>query len=90
MLWQAESGFWFRMAEGYLRPGTPKGFLDYNVHDPPTAEILRLARAKHVSRVLSLEIYGHPGPDQLRPLGALQLLGGVLVAPACGHPPITR
>jgi hypothetical protein len=28
MLWQAESDFWFRMAEGYLTPKPPEPFID--------------------------------------------------------------
>jgi hypothetical protein len=97
MLWQAESGFRFRMAEGYLRPDTPNSFDFPAVRkavaggpDPTIAEILQLARAKRVARVVSLRYYDHPSYDELRALGPVQSLGDVLIGPACGHPPLTR
>jgi hypothetical protein len=96
MLWQAESGFWFRMAEGYLKPKPPDYFLRDPVvqeltytYDTPTAvEILAFAREKHVSRVLSVSIYVQPSGAELHRFGPVQELGGVLVSPACGNPPI--
>jgi hypothetical protein len=96
MLWQAESGFWFRMAEGYLRPKPPAAFLEhptvqkltYTADDPTPEEILSLARDKKVSRVLSVERYQHPSNDEMKRFGALQVVGGVAVAPACGNPPL--
>lgn len=98
MLWQAENDFYFRMAEGYLRPDTPESFahvpavdkiLNGN-EDPTVGEILALARAKHVDRILSVEVYAHPSAKELENAKLLvQLYGGVNVAPACGHPPLT-
>jgi hypothetical protein len=96
MLWQAESGFWFRMAEGYLQPKPPPSFLSNpvvqeltNTLDNPTPDqILSLARAKHVSRVLSVAIYVHPNGAEMHRFGPIQSLGGLLVSPACGHPPL--
>jgi hypothetical protein len=97
MLWQAESGFWFRMAGGYLRPDTPEGFdypvvrdLNLGVRDPTLDEILELARDKQVGRILSLEYYQHPSMPELEPIGPVQLLGHVMVAPACGYPGIAE
>src|SRR6185312_12446282 len=95
MLWQAESGFRFRMAEGYLRPDTPKSF-DYPAVrklvkadvDPTLDEILKLAHDKGVGRILSVETYQHPSAKELEARFPTQVLGGVIVAPACGHPPI--
>ena len=96
MLWQAESGFWFRMAEGYLQPKPPPSFLSnsvvqeltYTLDNPTPAQILSLAHAKHVSRVLSVNVYVHPDGKEMHHFGPVQLLGGVLVSPACGNPPI--
>jgi hypothetical protein len=97
MLWQAESGFWFRMAEGYLQPKPPPYYLTnpvvqeltYTLDNPTPAQILSLARAKHVSRVLSIGIYVHPNGNEMHHFGPVQDLGGVLVSPACGNPPLT-
>jgi hypothetical protein len=97
MLWQAESGFRFRMAGGYLRPDVPATF-DFQAirdvvsgaTDPSLDEILQVARAKGVARILSLQTYQHPSWDELQPLAPVQLLGGVMVAPACGYPGIAE
>jgi hypothetical protein len=92
MLWQAESGFRFRMAGGYLRPDVPPTF-DFPAirkvvkgdADPSMDEILELARAKDVANVLSLQYYQHPSWDELQVVPPVQLIGGVMVAPACGY-----
>jgi hypothetical protein len=94
MLWQAESGFWFRMAEGYLLPKPPPSFLadptvlelTYTTENPKPPQILAFARNKQVDRILSVLIYPHPSSNQMHRFGAVQLLGGVLVSPACGYP----
>ena len=60
MLWQAESGFAFRMAGGYIRPEIPPPFAQFRaVHafasnDPTaTADDLRaFASEKHVTAVV--------------------------------------
>jgi hypothetical protein len=98
MLWQAESGFWFRMAEGYLTPKPPEPFIDdplvqkltYTYELAGPAQILGFARRKHVGRVLSTEIDQHPSGLVMHRFGPLQVLGGIMVAPACGHEPLTR
>jgi hypothetical protein len=97
MLWQAESGFWFRMAEGYLTPKPPAPFIDdklvqkltytYDVAGP--AQILGFSRRKHVGRVLSTVQDQHPSGTVMHRFGPLQVLGGMMVAPACGYPPLT-
>ena len=94
MLWQAESGFRFRMAGGYLRPDAPESF-DFPAirkgirgEDPTLDEILRVARAKGVARILSVDTGGHPSAQELEARFPVQVLGGVIVAPACGRPPI--
>ena len=97
MLWQAESGFWFRMAEGYLTPKPPPPFIDdklvqkltftYELAGP--AQILGFSRRKHVGRVLSTEVDQHPSGLVMHRFGPLQVVGGMMVAPACGYPPLT-
>jgi hypothetical protein len=97
MLWQAESGFWFRMAEGYLTPKPPPPFVDdklvqkltYTYELAGPAQILGFAHRKHVGRVLSTEIDQHPSGLVMHRFGELQVLGGMMVAPACGYAPLT-
>ncbi len=94
MLWQAENNFYFRMAEGYLRPDTPESFAHYpavykgNRGEIPTiGDIMQLARAKHVDRILSVNGNPYPSGDDLGKAHlTIQLYGGVLIAPGCGHP----
>jgi hypothetical protein len=97
MLWQAESGFWFRMAEGYLTPKPPPPFIDdrlvqkltYTYELAGPAQILGFAHRKRVGRVLSTVIDQHPSGTVMHRFGPLQVLGGIMVAPACGYPPLT-
>jgi hypothetical protein len=97
MLWQAESGFWFRMAGGYLRPRPPPSNLrdptirsiTFTGADPSPAEILAMARHQRIARIVSVEIYAHPNGTEMHRFGPLHLVGGVLVAPGCGFPPLT-
>ena len=97
MLWQAESDFWFRMAEGYLTPKPPPPFIDdklvqkltYTYELAGPAQIIGFARRKHVGRVLSTVIDQHPSGLVMHRFGQLQVLGGMMVAPACGYPPLT-
>ena len=94
MLWQAESGFWFRMAEGYLTPKPPPPFIDDRLEQKLTytyelagpAQILGFAQRKHVGRVLSTVIDQHPSGLVMHRFGPLQVLGGMMIAPACGYP----
>jgi hypothetical protein len=96
MLWQAESGFWFRMAGGYLLPKPPEPFIDdplvqkltYTYENGTPAEILAFAKRQDVARVLAVEQYQHPSGNAMHRFGPLQVLGGVMVAPACGYPPL--
>jgi hypothetical protein len=97
MLWQAESGFWFRMAEGYLTPKPPPPFIDdklvqkltYTYELAGPAQILGFANRKQVGRVLSTVLDQHPSGLVMHRFGELQVLGGMMVAPACGYPPLT-
>jgi hypothetical protein len=97
MLWQAESGFWFRMAGGYLLPKPPKPFIDdplvqdltYTYDNPGPGKILAFAKRKDVARIVSVTIDQHPNGTAMHRFGPLQVLDGVMVAPACGYPPLT-
>jgi hypothetical protein len=96
-LWQAETDFWFDQAGGYLRPEPPPANrtdptvfkMTYTTQDPNVEDAIGLVRRKGVQRVLSVQIYGKPYGAELNRLGAVQVLGGVFVAPACEHPPLT-
>jgi hypothetical protein len=58
MLWQAESGFWFRIAGGYLSPVVPPSFTRFRVAHAALAasstprQILMLARAKGAHTII--------------------------------------
>src|SRR5262249_35859026 len=94
-LWQAESGFYFRIPEGYLAPAPPDKNLRSDplirkltdsIAPPPTQEIVAFAKNKKVDRIVSVDIYVHPNGHQMRRFGEVQDIGGVLVSPACGYP----
>ncbi|HWB21514.1 MAG TPA: hypothetical protein VG652_01350 [Gaiellaceae bacterium] len=97
MLWQAETGFRFRMAEGYLRYTPPASYLAdptaykltylfANPADrPDPAELLAFAKRMHVDRILSVVSHTYPDGPQMHSFGVLQSTGGMLIAPACGH-----
>jgi hypothetical protein len=103
MLWQAEAEFRFRLAEDGLQPaarsGTPQnGFAadpvvrDLNlVYDgrPTMDSLLAFAARHHVDRFLSMP-GGYPSRAQMRRFGPTQLIGGMLVSPACGQPSLAR
>jgi hypothetical protein len=94
-LWQAESGFYFRIPEGYLAPTPPPKNLDSDPlirlvtvtnGNPTPAEIVAFAKNKQVDRIVSVDIYVHPNGEEMRRFGEVQDTGGVLVSPACGYP----
>ena len=102
MVWQAESGFWFKMAEGNLgRDLYPPKFVftDPVVEKlqfqwaqgvrPTPAQLAGYVRRHHVDRVLSVEADGYPTGVQMHRYGPLQGYGGVLIAPACGYDSLT-
>jgi hypothetical protein len=98
-LWQAESGFYFRIPEGYLAPAPPaKNYrsdplirlLTDTIDDPTPAEIVAFAKNKKVDRIVSVDIYTHPNGHQMHRFGTVQDTGGVLVAPACGYPSMQK
>ena len=97
MLWQAESGFWFKMAEGDAGRDTyPANFvftpvvseLQFEFQDnvrPTMPQLLSFARSDHVDRIVSVEVHTYPDGTEMHSFGPVQLIGGVLVAPACGY-----
>ena len=62
--------------------------LTYTYELAGPAQILGFARRKHVGRVLSTVIDQHPSGLVMHRFGPLQVLGGMMVAPACGYPPL--
>jgi hypothetical protein len=103
LLWQAQTGFAFNLAQGGLQPfqkyGTPLNPFD---RDPlmwdlafvswahPTMDrMLAFAGAHSVARVVSVAGSGFPSRAQMRSYGPTQAAGGAILAPACGHAPLT-
>jgi hypothetical protein len=99
MLYQAESGFWFSLAEGNLGRDTypPKFvFADDTVNAlqfywygpgplPTMAALKTYAKRRHVDRVVTLQTSPYPDSTQMNAFGPLQIIGGVYVSPACGY-----
>ena len=98
LLWQAESGFWFKMAEGTLSHNDmPLNFasdptinaLIYQFADPATrpsmSDLLALAKRRNVDRIVTATFDAWPSGTQMHAFGPLQVLGDVYVAPACGY-----
>jgi len=97
MLWQAESGFAFNLAGGYLRYDPPATYANdptaYKLNvlsnqpylRPGPAELLAFAHRHHVDRILSVPSAAYPDTTQMHAFGAVQVLDGMAVAPACGH-----
>ncbi len=103
MLWQAESGFWFNLAEGDLGRDTypPKFvFADETVQalqffyegpDPrPTMDQLKAyAKLRDVGRIISVASGGYPSGSDMQAFGLVQTIGDVYVSPACGDDALT-
>jgi hypothetical protein len=95
MLWQAESGYRFRMPEGDMgRHNYPPRFVFapitsvlqfQNADRPNMAGLLSFARAHRVDRFVALEGYAYPDGTMMHSFGPVQLTDGVLVSPACGY-----
>jgi hypothetical protein len=104
MLWQAETGFWFRLASDGLQPfpkyGKPLSSFDadrivwelqfVDFARPTIDRLLAFAATHRVDRVLSLPKDGYPNRAQMHSFGPTQLTGGLFVAPACGQPSLTK
>jgi hypothetical protein len=104
LVWQARTGFRFRLASGGIQPPAKWGKVlnrfddDQFIWDlayltgygqPTTGRLLAFAGTHGVDRVLSIAPYSYPRRSQLRALGSLQQVGGAIVSPACGEPPLT-
>src|SRR5207244_3997109 len=63
-------------------------FIDYG--RPTMDRLLAFAAIHHVDRVLSVPTHGYPNRAQMRRFGPTQLVGGMLVAPACGQPSLAK
>ena len=86
LLWQAESGFWFRVAGDGLQPvpanGKPLTSFDadpivaeLNFSDtgrPTMSRLLAFAATHHVDRVVSVAGGGYPSRAQMRRFGPTQ------------------
>jgi hypothetical protein len=99
LLWQAEADFWYGVASGGLAPvpetGKPLTSFDEelftreagsNYARPTMDRLLGFAAYHHAVRILATPSNGYPSPAQLRSFGSEQLVGGMLVAPACDRP----
>ena len=97
-LWQAETDFYFRIAEGYLSPTPPPAtmrdptvsFLVNTNFDPTVAQLAELVAREKLDRVVSVVHYARPGAAELRHLGPLQTTGGAYIVPACGDGSLRR
>jgi hypothetical protein len=101
LLWQAESGFRFRLASDGLQPfpryaplnafdADPIVFnLVFGSTKPGAATLLAFAGKHDVARVLDIPGGGYPAPAELFAMGPTARSGGVLVTPRCGAPPLT-
>ena len=91
MLWQAETGFWFTMAGGYLSPAVPTPFERFRVAHPRlakstrTRDIVDLARAKNVQTIIVDAQHSSPWRTLLpvRPIS----VAGVLLDRLSGNKP---
>jgi hypothetical protein len=101
MLWQAETGFRFRLAGGYLYPTGIRGPVLTKFDEDPTVMTLRFrtdvslptmdnllgfAGRKGVDRIVTAASSEYPSARQMKRFGPVQRVGDVLVAPACGAP----
>lgn len=97
LIWQAETGFNFNLAQGGLQlPGNHYADdpvlsnLDSQTPNKPTIDrLLAFAGSHHVDRIVSIEASGYPARTQMTRFGRVNQVGGVLVAPGCGNPPLT-
>jgi hypothetical protein len=104
LIWQAQSGFRFKLASGGLQP-FPKWGKKLNPFDrdqfvwdlaylpgygqPTMGRLLAFAGTHGVDRIVSLAPYSYPTRAQMRALGSTQQLADAIVSPACGDPPLT-
>lgn len=93
-LWQAETGFYFYMPEGYAGQVVPTSFLDSLVAvrllqntPPPAPELGTFIRQHYVSDVIIDQSEAGPWPALMTQLGLRgHAVGGVLLYPVPGAP----
>ncbi|MBV8396751.1 MAG: hypothetical protein JO064_10905 [Actinobacteria bacterium] len=103
LLYQAESHFWFRMASDWLQPLPTPGKKAWASFDddwvvrqlngsgePTPATLLAFAGIHGIGRYLSLARSEYPDARVLRGVARARAVGGVLVSPACGQPPLQK
>jgi hypothetical protein len=80
MLWQAQTGFWFRQAGGYLGPVPPQSFqsLPVAVYGQP-GPLEPYVLAKHVSAIVVDEQTGDDWSTFVSRLGKPERVGGVAI-----------
>ena len=98
LIWQAESGFWFRMAGGYISQAIPPSFTrpaglaHLTTADNPSevtaAQIRELGRLKGVTKVIVDARQAALWRPILRPLGEPIAAGGTLIYRLPGAPPV--
>jgi hypothetical protein len=89
MLWQADTGFWFRMAGGYVSPTAPPQFTEphsvqqiaANDHPPKvtTQAVREFARLKQVTAILVDTRNASTWRQVLAPIAHPENVGGVLI-----------
>jgi hypothetical protein len=87
MLWQADTGMWFRMTEGYLTPQPPPDYVAdpllpilTSQFKPPPVGIENFIARRHVGAVIVDPAYPGHWPQALAALGLKPVaVGGVLV-----------
>jgi hypothetical protein len=92
LLWQAETGFRFRMAGGYVSNEVPRPYQLVAVHqlaanNPPSGgarDLLALAHAMGVGTILVEARHSEPWRSLLTRVARPRLLGGMLVYPLQG------
>jgi hypothetical protein len=96
MIWQADSGFWFRMAGGYITPVVPRSFTTREIQHVTTADhpsevtaaaVRALARLKGATLALVSARDAAAWSPILRPLGPPLRRGGVLIYGLAGSKP---
>jgi hypothetical protein len=98
LIWQAESGFWFRMAGGYISQAIPPSFtrpagLGHltsadNPSEVTAAQIREVARLKGVTKVIVDARQAALWRPILKPLGEPIAAGGTSSTGAAGAPPV--
>jgi hypothetical protein len=89
LLWQATSGFYFRMAGGNIGPVIPAGFagtpvirlLNDDIRPGDGGTVLEVARRKGVSTIVVDEHDPWPWKDVLAGIGRPERVGGMLLYP---------